>query len=730
MNSELYKRVPALELKAEKVEEVDGLKVGALNLPFNFESGAFRQASINPDDYKDLVLTNGYKLIQPTRSHIRSYELNIGDSEGVFFKDEFGNLFYTMSIKGNNLTSPAISPLDIAPSGYIFFGLQDTFAISRVLRASRILRAANVDTELIMSIYEPLELPYQGSFIGVDEYKNRLAQRVWEQTEEGVNILPNTEYKPATRAHFEKVIKALEDTNFYITVRGLQVSERIMDLIYLSDKEDFLIMMKKVLSFINFRERLKGSKDPSYEPLHFDPENDQDTYKYLTDYLPRTVAVNFAKMHKAGIAHCYPWLGNVSLSGSFYDLDSAKGEPLDLGEKPITNIDMRADIEYFLTKGGSREAGTLGLFVGLEKAKIIENGLDLDGKFTESFYRAYMKERFGSATLENIASIVELFNELRDYEIYQMLSDYLKEVGIDVSQMADELIFTKAEFAKLYQSYQTQIFNMMDLIYTQEDLDEESRDRFLASNTKGGFPENVRTRAFREAVLTVADRRIADLLSKTFTELGIKLTGDEKATLEWAIVRVFCEELYEILDQEYTINFEKESTNLYKKMLDPTVYSSEQIDKIRNYIQEKGDPKIKEFLFASQNIQFYQGVPIAYFLDAINNIGEAVTFFTGLSERSFRLPINYNQTGPRVVFTDGQITELSRDYPGFGFKYQDVSYYGFIGRSKEKKHDPNNLYIQTTLSQKEVKDLLSQLGLENMRVRFRHQIKTLVEEES
>jgi len=116
-------------------------------------------------------------LIQISEIHGRAYELDYP----VIWTDEYGNLFTRLNTKGNNLTFPRVFLSESNPSGFMWYGLQDSNCLLRVLRASEILRRNHIDTEVIIKVIQPTDLPFKKELLDQESFKSRLINQVWKE---------------------------------------------------------------------------------------------------------------------------------------------------------------------------------------------------------------------------------------------------------------------------------------------------------------------------------------------------------------------------------------------------------------------------------------------------------------------------------------------------------------------------------------------------------------------
>src|SRR3989344_4450596 len=236
INPELYKVVKAISVPGFTFRELQGENALNSSVPFKDEHAAYSLVSVNSNLGKGVAGLRT-ELIQISPYHQRSFQLKIAGQRSVYFSDEFNNLYSSLTLKGNNLEEVKIGVGAATPTGIIFWGLQDSFAMIRILRASQLLRQNNIPTEIITRIVEPNVLPYEDSMVTLEEFKAKLLKRAWDKSETPEEGVPSKE-------DVLKVAKVLEETTFLITTRGMQVPERVEDLRYtLKEKQDFLEMM-------------------------------------------------------------------------------------------------------------------------------------------------------------------------------------------------------------------------------------------------------------------------------------------------------------------------------------------------------------------------------------------------------------------------------------------------------------------------------------------------------
>jgi len=314
------------------------------------------------------------RLKSPGRHHGRSYEV-VADTPALW-QDRYGNQFSTLISKGNNFSRPDVIKSLTAPSGYIPYGLQEGDAILRVLRASRLMREARVDTEWIVRVTEPKVLYFEGEPLDPAEYKKELYFKLIGRKSINGDGTLDAEPNRYSDKELGTISKELNRMDFFITLRGLSINERILDVLTGWTALN-LVVIEKVFDTYN---RLAEARAEDIEALGlpkklwlgtkplsefadleevFDPNEvmirNSNIDSYFTFVLPSLVGMNMARMHNKDLVHRFPTLTNLTSLGGIVDLDSVRGTPLDLGDDPITNIDMAEDIDYMFEEDQDKE---------------------------------------------------------------------------------------------------------------------------------------------------------------------------------------------------------------------------------------------------------------------------------------------------------------------------------------------------------------------------------------
>ncbi len=305
------------------------------------------------------------ELVQLTRKHGRSFEVCHPDAQGVW-RDEYGHLYSSINLKGNNFSNPHAMKTATAPDGYIAFGLQESSVSRRVLRASRIMRENGIGTEYILGMAEPKAFGWPTvdnktnslEFLDLPQYKQKLVEESWKQLGD----------EQKTAETYVEMARAFERMTFLVSTRAMDTSYRYYDVMHNNEAA------KVVFSLIN--EHLRDENQPELHPT--DPK---DMLEYVTDYVTPSAAKNLARLHYLGLAHRFPNDLNVTGLGSLVDLDSVHGEALDLGDDAITPGDIANDILHLAN--GLRDRGIFGL--------LSQTG-DMGPGITERVMSAYINE--------------------------------------------------------------------------------------------------------------------------------------------------------------------------------------------------------------------------------------------------------------------------------------------------------------------------------------------------
>jgi len=305
-------------------------------LPFN---GSYHHMSVGEKKYV---------VRQAGREHRRSFVIEHGELPETI-TDEYGNIFSSFTIKGGNLSSPGLIATATANHELIAYGLQEAYASRRILRASDILRKNGVGTEYVMAMSEPLNLPIpdtdkftdEHELVGRNEYTRRIINQYWEGLDE----------EKRTLEALAELRKNHKKTAYMLTFRGMDSEFRLSEIT--NDKNVFNKMLE-----------------------HHGLDTDMSMEEFLKQVFVPTLATNLAKMHQAGLCHRYLNPINVTALGSIVDLDGVKGEPLGLGDEPITLEEMAYDLTYLISSADNGSAYARIIFsTGIDAAEELCMGL-------------------------------------------------------------------------------------------------------------------------------------------------------------------------------------------------------------------------------------------------------------------------------------------------------------------------------------------------------------------
>lgn len=405
LREQYYRSVRSIPVSGKTWENVDGI-------PYPHKYIPFRDGHID-SLCRFVVKSRGNnqtspQLVQIAPDQKRTFELRYGENGKIIFADEHGNLYSCLTEKGNKSTIIHVGLESGSPSGFTIWGLQDSDSIRRAVRAGEVARANNIDTEIILKVMEPDKIPYHGKNLTAEELKNQLVREAWEKAD------PNKKYRrknAPSAGDLAKLSLAFEGMQFLITLRGMQIPERLIDTEF-ATRETFNQMVWSAIWFYNLKESMKQRKDDDkFSPLN--PESKDDIEEYFGRILPSRIAVNYARLHNAGLVHIHPHLGNISLVGSIYDLDSVKGEPLGLGDQPITDDDTIQDVHRLLYGywGGRIANGLINHIGFLSDVHEISSNVLFKERAEVNFISRYILERnWGEDVLGNIENIYRMLN--------------------------------------------------------------------------------------------------------------------------------------------------------------------------------------------------------------------------------------------------------------------------------------------------------------------------------
>lgn len=337
-------------------------------------------------DFEEEGQLESFGLVQTTEVHARSFEFGTPNSSGHnqligVWADEYGNHYTSLNTKGNNNSQQRIIGSLTAPSGYIPYGLQEDDALLKVIRSSRLMREAGIDTEWITRVLEPKFIKFDDEFVNQENYKRLLAEKI--TAEFMASVSPSDENYDEALGELRKSTKALKNMVFFITTRAMRTPDRIGDFFCDETQEKVMDRLGRVFHAYNLTTKAGEELDVNKQG---------DVEYYFTELLPKLAATNLAKLHNIGLKHTFPVTGNVSALGGLVDLDSVAGAPLGFEtEEPITLDDCLGDI-VILLNDFERETDMQGLFHNLQALKI-DVGKKPFERFCNNYMDSYLLER-------------------------------------------------------------------------------------------------------------------------------------------------------------------------------------------------------------------------------------------------------------------------------------------------------------------------------------------------
>ena len=314
-------------------------------------------------------------------SHGRNLEIL---ADNVRIEDGYGNEYRSLCIKGSDLSNPYIFKSITAERDYLVNGLQESLVMERVIRASKLLRENGVDTEYICGLVLPKTFPFDGEQRPVDiktgtklpEFLAHLATRFAQNRKDD-------DGKSALEVKSE-MIDRFKDCDYLVTYRAMDCPIRFTEIADPEKYEEFKEFVRQNYDGPDMEYYLRAVK----KPVNY-------TYHSLAPALGK----NIGRMHRLGLMHGFPHGRNISALGALVDLDSCHGEPLGLGDEPLTTDDYLQDATYCIrTLREVVDDMRTPEYNQAEEALAIEhNKLFVSNKFLT----AYLRERFDTIEERN-----------------------------------------------------------------------------------------------------------------------------------------------------------------------------------------------------------------------------------------------------------------------------------------------------------------------------------------
>jgi hypothetical protein len=291
--------------------------------------------------------------------HGRSYLLEDTPPEDRPWLDKHGNPYQAITTKGNNLTRHLLIRSGTAPSGFLPYGLQEGDALRRVIRASRVMCEAGIDTERPIGIYQPHQLAYEGELVDVPDYKRFVIEGMVKRIKSGEDTQGFTLEEVGAAAD------AMDQMDFFVTLRAMSTAARIGDLVVAETQPLGNITttglnydsLGQVFRDYNAYGSARGAllRDLGLAqalPAEVNSETDQEAIEhYFGEVLPKLMARNMGLLHSLGLMHHFPHTNNFTGLGGIVDLDSVRGGRLRMKDKYVRDlfdqqIDEKAVISF------------------------------------------------------------------------------------------------------------------------------------------------------------------------------------------------------------------------------------------------------------------------------------------------------------------------------------------------------------------------------------------------
>lgn len=342
----MYRRERSVRIPVRIYQEILN-ELPSVQWPFTDEQWEQFAVAVAKGGSDDAFLDSLVTLYRISKAHGRSFDISDFDYESVdaqqpldfVFSDEFWNDFWEMSLKGGDATQVGAICSKVEPGGFRYQGLLTHRSLIRCLRASKLLRQSHVSTEIVMKVMEPLGLPLAGEVIDIPSFKQFLIDQAMSTAVPEV-INADDELRPVAKSDIPALIKDLDETTFFLVLRGMITNIRMKDFSLAHTKDEFLALFRHVATIVNFTQQRLSQRYPRFSPEFFNPDDEDDVVTYFTTYIPQVFGCYLAVLSDLGLLHQYLNPSNMIADGGIADLDSMKGPALGLGDQPNTNVDI------------------------------------------------------------------------------------------------------------------------------------------------------------------------------------------------------------------------------------------------------------------------------------------------------------------------------------------------------------------------------------------------------
>lgn len=249
-------------------------------------------------------------------------------ADTIKIADQFGNEYFSLGIKGCDFSNPFLRPSPTAERDFIVNGFQESIVMERVLRTSKILRENGIGTEYICGLTLPEQFPLDKQedgigdkgFVELPDLLNHVCTKFAKEHHESLGVEP-LKLKA-------DLLEKLHDCDYLISYRAMDCPYRFGEL---HNPELFE-------KFIQFFKALE------LEPDEREQIESMDVHKYIKNLFSPIFGSNLGAMHRLGVVHKFLHSYNLTALGSIVDLDSCRGEILNLGDAQPSEAEYIKDV--------------------------------------------------------------------------------------------------------------------------------------------------------------------------------------------------------------------------------------------------------------------------------------------------------------------------------------------------------------------------------------------------
>jgi hypothetical protein len=347
-------------MPGELIPVLDNDVIGSPAFPFAYTDRIFGHVVL-PENFHMPGETTKV-LIRHTPFHFRNAEVVTGRN-GVLWEDEYQNLYSTLTAKGADGQNFRVVRTNRNDLGYMVWGAEHSLGLGRKIIASRILRSAGVDCEVIEALFSPGTLPVDDALFSTHKSDNELspfAATLLTNMTKNKNRETETVLRGTLEANFKDIAAAfqyLNNVDFVVEYRGTLSPYSLEDLIRSKDKAEFMDRMKRLITVVNLSEKIQFQRGKTDQPEHFDL-SDASLFDYFCRYVPKRLALNMALTHNQQIAYRTITYGNVMANGGLKDLEYVVGEEFNdymnsviAGDTGLSAIIVSEFVKQILRKG-------------------------------------------------------------------------------------------------------------------------------------------------------------------------------------------------------------------------------------------------------------------------------------------------------------------------------------------------------------------------------------------